>query len=101
MIPSGLRFRVAVRPLPRGPGLLLLLVAGSVIAPPAQGGERVGLEVRETGGFARRGYPAHALLNLPRPVPPGTKLRLALDGKPVVAQFWPEGDGPTARWWLD
>src|SRR5438128_2592527 len=67
----------------------------------ASAAERLGLEVRETGGLARGGYPAHALLKLPRPVPPTTKFRLLHDGKPVVAQFRPDRDGTTAQWWLD
>jgi len=67
----------------------------------AAAAERLGLEVRETGGLARGGYPAHALLKLPRPVPPTTKFRLLHDGKPVVAQFRPDRDGTTAQWWLD
>src|SRR5262245_53736649 len=79
---------------------LLLLVAGS-LAPSVPAAERLELEVRETAGLARGGYPAHGLLRLPRPVPATTKFRLLHDGKPVVAQFRPDGTGPTARWWLD
>jgi len=63
--------------------------------------DRLNLEVRETGGLARGGYPAHALLKLPKSVPATTKFRLLRDGKPIVAQFRPDGEGDTARWWLD
>src|SRR5438105_1333729 len=67
----------------------------------ASAAEQLGLEVRETGGLARGGYPAHALLKLPRSVPPTTKFRLLHNGKPVVAQFRPDREGATAQWWLD
>src|SRR6266536_1367630 len=77
----------------------LLLAPGSVVNSSAA--ERLDLEVRETGGLARGGYPAHALLKLPRSVPPTTKFRLLHDGKPVVAQFRPDRDGTTAQWRLD
>src|SRR5438477_9023126 len=78
---------------------VLLLAAGSVVNSSAA--ERLDLEVRETGGLARGGYPAHALLKLPRSVPPTTKFRLLHAGKPVLAQFRPDGERATARWWLD
>lgn len=67
----------------------------------ASAAERVELEVRETAGLARRGYPAQALLKLPHSVPATTKFRLLYDGKPIVAQFRPDGDKLTADWWLD
>src|SRR5438874_6464371 len=86
-----------VRPL--GFAVLLLLAPGSAVNSSAA--ERIDLEVRETGGLARGGYPAHALLKLPRSVPPTTKFRLLHAGKPVVAQFRPDAEGATARWWLD
>ncbi len=70
---------------------LFSFVAGS-FTPSARAAERLGLEVRETGGLARGGYPTHALLKLLRPVPPTTKFRLLHDGKPVVAQFRPDWD---------
>jgi hypothetical protein len=77
---------------------VLLLVLG-----PAETNavERSELEVRETVGLARGGYPAHALLKLPRPVSATTSFRLLYEGKPVVAQFRPDGDKETAKWWLD
>src|SRR5262249_27477315 len=49
----------------------------------------------------RGGYPAHALLKLPRSVPETTRFRLVHDGKPIVAQFRPDGERTTAQWWLD
>lgn len=76
-------------------GLISLVVARTHAA------ERLLLEVREMGGLARGGYPAHGLLTLPRPVPAKTSFRLVHDGRPVVAQFRPDGAEATARWWLD
>lgn len=63
--------------------------------------EQIEIEVREPAGLARRGYPAHALLELPKPVPASTGFRLLLQNKPIIAQFRPDGDGETSRWWLD
>lgn len=68
---------------------------------PANAVERLELEVREPSGLARGGYPAHALLKLPRSVPGTTKFRLVNEGKPVVAQFRPDREEATAQWWLD
>src|SRR5262245_16039260 len=80
----------------------LFLALPHLIAPwPAHAAERLSLEVRETSGLARGGYPAHALLKLPRPVPPSTKFRLLQDTTPVIAQFRPDRQGPTDHWWLD
>src|SRR5438874_2535872 len=92
----------------RGAGLFLCLCfsglfflgAGS-FTPSARAAERLRLEVRETGGLARSGYPAQGFLKLPRPVPATTKFRLLHDGKPVVAQFRPDREGATSQWWLD
>lgn len=78
-----------------------LFCLGPGFFPSAYSAERLELEVRETGGLARGGYPAHALLKLPRPVPATTKFRLLHGGKPVVAQFRPDREGATAQWWLD
>src|SRR5262245_3025494 len=61
----------------------LLLGPGSAVPSSAPAAGRLVLEVRETGGLARGGYPAHALLKLPKPVPPETKVRLLQAGKPV------------------
>jgi hypothetical protein len=74
------------------------------LAPISSAGDvpgKIGLEVREPRGLARGGYPAHALLKLPRRVTPATKFRLVHDGKPVVAQFRPDGETSTGQWWLD
>lgn len=76
--------------------LILALVCAT-----ADASEKLVLEARETAGLARGGYPAQGLLKLPRPVPPSTKLRLLHDGKPIVAQFRPDGEGATAKWWVD
>src|SRR5437764_4866456 len=79
----------------------LFFLGASSFTPSARAAERLPLEVRETGGLARSGYPAQGFLKLPRPVPPTTKFRLLHDGKPVVAQFRPDRAGATAQWWLD
>jgi hypothetical protein len=63
--------------------------------------ERIELEVGETAGLARRGFPTRTLVKLPRAVPVSTKFRLVSDGKPIVAQFRPDRDESTANWWLD
>jgi hypothetical protein len=78
-----------------------LCLAAVLLLAPSSVAEGLDLEVRERAGLARGGYPAHALLNLPRSVPAATRFRLLSDGKPVVAQFRPDGEGRTARWWLD
>ena len=80
---------------------VLLVCLVSAANTPAHAVERLELEVRETQGLARGGYPAHALLKLPRPVPVTTKFRLLFEGKPVVAQFRPDREEATAQWWLD
>lgn len=77
-------------------GALLFVVTLSTCA-----AEKFELEVRETAGLARRGFPTHTLLRLPGAVAVSTKFRLVSDGKPVVAQFRPQVDQPTANWWLD
>jgi hypothetical protein len=77
--------------------MVLFLAPGSVVN--ASAAERLDLQARETGGLARGGYPAHALLKLPRSVPPTTKFHLLHGGKPVAAQFRSDGAGATARWW--
>jgi hypothetical protein len=83
-------------------GVMSFCVASVVVvAPSVVAAERLGLQVRETAGLARGGYPAHALLELPRPVPETTKFRLLNDGKPIAAQFRPDRKGRTAHWWLD
>jgi hypothetical protein len=79
---------------------LFFLVLGSFPSS-AGGAEQFRVEVREVSGLARSGYPAHALLKLPRAVSPTTKFRLLHEGKPVVAQFRPDREGTTAQWWLD
>jgi hypothetical protein len=79
----------------------LLLLARGFAFNTSYAGERLGLEVREVAGLARGGYPVHGLVKLPRAVPTTTEFRLLRDGKPVVAQFRPDGEGATAQWWLD
>src|SRR6185503_16763847 len=88
--------------------IAILVSLSSAVHPPAHAVERLDLEVRERGGLARGGYPAHALLKLPRPVSLATKFRLVHDGKPIVAQFRPDREDATAesaerntaKWWL-
>src|SRR5262245_14224443 len=79
----------------------LFFLGASFLPSSIRAAERLELEVRETGGLARGGYPAHGFLKLPRPVPATTKFRLFHDGKPVIAQFRPDREGATAQWWLD
>jgi hypothetical protein len=90
-------------------GLVLALARAGLVGvvfglalPPSAAAERLPLEVRETAGLARRGYPTSVLLRLPRAVPAATPFRLLRDGQPVGAQFRPEpAEGPSAKWWLD
>jgi len=88
-----------MHPLRRILGIVCILFSQWIFS--AARAETLELEVREPAGLARGGYPAHALLKLPRAVPAATKFRLLHEGKPVVAQFRPDGDEPAARWWLD
>ena len=80
---------------------ILLVCLQSSLLIPANAAERLELEVHEPRGLARGGYPAHALLKLPRLVPLTTKFRLVYEGKPFVAQFRPDREEATAQWWLD
>src|SRR5262245_59899372 len=80
---------------------ILLASLSSAVNNPANAVERMELDVRETNGLARGGYPAHALLKLPRPFPATTRFRLVYEGKPVVAQFRPDREDATNRWWPD
>jgi len=57
--------------------------------------ERLALEVRETAGIRRFGYPVAAELKHPAAVPATTNYRLLQNDKPIAAQFRPierEGD---------
>jgi hypothetical protein len=58
--------------------------------PPAV--QRLRVTVMETAGIRRFGYPVGTVLRLPQPVPEATHFRLLDDGKPVRAQFRPQGD---------
>ena len=63
---------------------------------------RVAFDVVERAGIRRDASPVHARVRFPEAVPVGTPCRLLLKGKPVVAQFRPQGKGSTAaRWWVD
>src|SRR5438046_10680436 len=80
----------------------LFAVAFGLALSPSAAAERLQLEVRETAGLARRGYPTSVRLRLPRAVPAATPFRLRREGQPVGAQFRPEpAEGPAAAWWLD
>lgn len=68
--------------------LLSLLLATALPA-----SERRTLEVRETSGIRRFGYPVAAMLELREPLPAGTRFRLLQDGKPIEAQFRPFSRG--------
>ena len=80
-------------------GLTLSLVFA--VSTSVFGFESIEFEVREVAGLARRGFPTHTRLKLPRAVPVSTRFRLTSDGKPIVAQFRPDRDDATANWWLD
>ncbi|MCH7988159.1 MAG: hypothetical protein IID46_03295, partial [Planctomycetes bacterium] len=49
--------------------------------------ETITIEVQETAGIRRFGYPVEVMLELPKPVPNKTHFRLLENGKPVAAQF--------------
>lgn len=49
--------------------------------------ETITIEVQETAGIRRFGYPVEATLKLPNSVPDKTRFRLLEKGKPVAAQF--------------
>lgn len=78
--------------------VLLILMTTTCVTRAA---ERLLLSVAEPAGIHRDGAPVHAKLKLPEPVPVGTNFRLISDGKPVTAQFRPNGKSDTADWWLD
>jgi hypothetical protein len=59
----------------------------ALLAPELAAGESTVLEVRETAGIRRFGYPVSAMLELDRPPAPGTRFRLLAEGKLVTAQF--------------
>src|SRR3954447_20743675 len=85
-----------------GSVILLACAASGLALPPLAAAERLQLEVRETAGLARRGYPTSVRLSLPRAVPAATPFRPPRDAQPVGAQFRPEpAEGPSAEWWLD
>jgi hypothetical protein len=74
---------------------LVLLGAGpwltrSAAEPPAV--RRLRITVTETAGIRRFGYPVSAVLSLPEPAADAAHYRLLDDGKPVRAQFRPQGD---------
>ncbi|HVX14855.1 MAG TPA: hypothetical protein VHC22_26940 [Pirellulales bacterium] len=84
----------------------MLLLGSMAIAVCHQGvavaAEKLKIEVRETAGIRRFGYPiALALPDLPLASADG-HLRLREDGKPVSAQFRQDQTGGDAGpWWLD
>ena len=98
---------LAVCAFPFGSRLQTLLVRGLTlslvfaVSSPIFAFESIEFEVREVAGLARRGFPTHTRLKLPRAVPVSTRFRLITDGKPIVAQFRPDRDDVTSNWWLD
>ena len=81
--------------------LLLSTITTSAIVTAAEPGRLI-LEVTEPIGVHRDGAPVHVELALPKPVPISTAFRLTFGGKPITAQFRPNGDEEkTANWWLD
>src|SRR2546426_1442054 len=79
--------------LPYLPRFLPRLLVSLIIATPLFASERRTLEVRETAGIRRFGYPIGAVLELREPLPAGTRFRLLQDGKPIEAQFRPFSGG--------
>src|SRR5262245_52134745 len=72
---------------------------------PALSAERLTIEVRETAGIRRFGYPVGAELRFEPPAPAGSRFRLleGEGGKPTSSQFRPleEKDGRIVRAALD
>ncbi|HJT31020.1 MAG TPA: hypothetical protein VJ783_03055 [Pirellulales bacterium] len=78
------------------------VVAGAAYASGAGGAETLQIEVRETAGIRRFGYPV--AVKLPELSMGGAKARFRLreGAKPAPAQFRQEStDGGIAEWWLD
>jgi hypothetical protein len=73
---------------------LALACAGSVWVGAAEPAavQQLRITVRETAGIRRFGYPVSTVLTLPQPAPAASRFRLLEDGKPVRAQFLPQGD---------
>ncbi len=70
--------------------LAIFATAGIMILPCSlAAGERITLEVRETAGIRRFGYPVATDLKLEPSAPADTNFRLLEKGKPVAAQFRP------------
>src|SRR6478609_9148894 len=63
--------------------------------------EGLNFSATEAAGLARRGFPTHVQFELPKPIPASTKFRLLRDDQPMIAQFRPDGEGPTRNWWMD
>ena len=81
--------------------LIVISTASLFIARQGRGAERLDFSATEAAGLARRGFPTHVQLELPKPIPASTKFRLLRDDQPIVAQFRADGEGPTRSWWLD
>ena len=77
--------------------VVVLWTAGSVERVSAA--EQVRLRIRDAAGMRRRGFPVHARLKLAKPVGRDTKFRLLDRGKPIQAQFRPDGEGSTSSAW--
>jgi hypothetical protein len=76
---------------------VLAACLGALVLPTGRAAEpadvqRLTLSVAETAGLRRFGYPVHVVLSLPQPVKDAEHFRLLEDGKPVTAQFRPQGD---------
>ena len=77
-------------------------VCSAVFPPASVAAETMHVEVQETAGIRRFGYPVTALLDLPQAVGADTRFRLLDAGKPVVAQFRPVPENENSdKWWLD
>jgi hypothetical protein len=74
----------------------LVLVWVGLLAPAARAADapavrQLRITVAETAGIRRFGYPVETRLDLPEAVPEATRFRLLERGKPVAAQFRPQG----------
>lgn len=84
------------RPVVRGLGLAAIILCAHAAAHAA---EPLRIEVRETAGIRRFGYPVSWRFRLPSEVPAATKFQLVDEDRGVAAQFRPASKGDEAREW--
>ncbi len=82
--------------------LVLLFSLTGFYQPSLLAADRLTIEVRETAGIRRFGYPVEVELALPMAINSDTPFRLLGPSGPITAQFRPAFGEPTGRrWWLD